>query len=58
MPDNLPQAVLVLLWLLIGVILVGYLIMRHTWGSALFFVIPYYGAPLLWRQLRHRRSSR
>lgn len=45
MPENLLTAVIVLLWLLIGVIILGYIIMTYNFVTLLFFVIVYYGFP-------------
>lgn len=54
MPEDLPKAVLVLVWLLIGVIVLGYLIMDHTVLSGFIFAVPYYGIPILWAVTRKK----
>jgi len=57
MPEDLPKAVMVLVWLLIGVIVIGYLIMAFTWSSALIFALLYYGAPVLWYFYNNKRDG-
>lgn len=54
MPEDLPKAVLILVWLLIGVIVLGYLIMEHTLTSAALFAACFYGLPVLWYTRRNR----
>ncbi|NOZ11628.1 MAG: hypothetical protein GXP09_11375 [Gammaproteobacteria bacterium] len=48
MPEDLPRAVLVLLWLLIGVIVFGYLAMEYPLVFAFVFAAVFYGGPVLW----------
>ena len=57
MPEDLPKAVIVLLWLLIGVIAFGYLIMEHTVISGVVFAIFFYGAPPLWYAKRKKEDQ-
>ena len=57
MPEDLPRAVLVLVWLLIGVIILGYLIMDHTYTTSFIFSISYFGAPVLWTISRKKSSE-
>ena len=49
MPEDLPEAVKVLLWLLVGIIVFGYLIMEQTIISGFVFALIYFGLPVLWR---------
>jgi len=42
-PEDLPKAVIVLLWLLIGVIILGALIMEADLIYSVLFVAVYYG---------------
>lgn len=55
MPEDLPKAVCILLWLLIGVIIFGYLIMAHRVFYGLLFATVYYGIPAIW--LYHRKTQ-
>lgn len=48
MPENLPKAVIILLWLLIGVIVFGYLIMQYAVISGIVFAVLFYGIPTFW----------
>ena len=56
MPEDLPKAVLVLLWLLIGVIVLGYLIMARPLTEAAVFALLFYGIPVWW-QLKRKGSE-
>ncbi len=47
MPEDLPKAVMILLWLLIGTISVGALLMYSSYLSTLLFMLFYYGLPVL-----------
>lgn len=55
MPEDLPEAVKILLWLLIGVIVFGYLLMAHTVMISFIFAVIYFGTPVLWR-LKHKQD--
>jgi hypothetical protein len=57
MPENVPKAVMVLIWLLSGVIVLGYLIMAHTLTAAAAFAALFYGIPLLWQMKRTRGTE-
>jgi ABC-type polysaccharide/polyol phosphate export permease len=48
MPEDLPNAVMVLLWLLIGVIILGYLIMELPIIVSVIFALLFYGLPVWW----------
>jgi len=54
MPEDLPKAVLILLWLLIGVIVFGYLVMEYPTINAIVFAIIFYGMPILWHLKRKK----
>ena len=43
MPEDLPKAVVVLLWLLIGIIILGVLIMEADLIYSVLFIGVYYG---------------
>ena len=57
MPEDLPEAVKVLLWLLIGLIIFGYLIMDHTILIGFTFALVYFGLPVLWRLKNNRDKN-
>ena len=54
MPEDLPKAVLILLWLLTGVIVLGYLIMEHTMLESFVFAFLYYAVPV-WLYLNKKK---
>ncbi|HEY5602912.1 MAG TPA: hypothetical protein VIM41_07390 [Gammaproteobacteria bacterium] len=58
MPEDLPRAVIVLLWLLIGLMVFGYLLMAHTAVSSLLFAVVFYGAPVLWTMRKKSESAK
>lgn len=55
MPEDLPKAVLILLWLLIGVIVIGYLVMKQSLVITALFAFFYYGAVSLWYIKRNKQ---
>lgn len=57
MPEDLPEAIKTLLWLLIGVIVFGYLIMDHTIIIGFTFALVYFGLPILWRAKNNRQGA-
>jgi len=57
MPEDLPTAVLVLLWLLIGVITLGYLIMEHALIISVVFAVIYYGGGIMWYVNREKKET-
>lgn len=46
MPEDLPKAVMVLVWLLIGIIIFGYLLLMHATGFSILFATIYFGLPI------------
>ncbi len=46
MPDNIFKAVVILIWLLSGTIIFGYLIMDSTYTNALIFLLLFYALPV------------
>ena len=58
MPEDLPKAVLVLLWLLIGLIVFGYLLMAHTITISIVFAVIFYGAPVLWYLMKKKDGTK
>ena len=58
MPEDLPKAVIVLLWLLSGTIIFGYLLMKFPYLYSFCFVVIFFGGPVLWnaRKKEQKRS--
>ncbi len=52
MPEDLPRAVIVLLWLLIGAIIFGYLLMAHPYIYSASFLFIFYGVPIAWNIMK------
>lgn len=48
MPEDLPKAIIILLWLLIGVIVFGYLVMEYPIWYGIVFAVVFYGIPATW----------
>ena len=47
MPEDLPRAVIVLIWLLSGTIIFGALLMKSTTLNAMIFAVVFFGLPAL-----------
>ena len=46
MPEDLPKAVMILLWLLSGTIVFGALLMKSTVLNSIVFVLVFFGVPV------------
>lgn len=46
MPEDIPKAVMILLWLLIGVIVFGWLLMTYPTVYSIIFAILFFGVPV------------
>lgn len=57
MPEDIPKAVMVLVWLLSGTIIFGALLMQTTVLGALVFALLFFGLPVAYVQLRKRRLA-
>jgi len=57
MPEDIPKAVMILLWLLIGVIVFGYLIMAYPTLYGIAFAVIFYGVPTVIYQLMKKDKS-
>lgn len=57
MPENLPKAVMILLWLLIGTIILGYLIMHYGFLVVVGFALIWYGVPVWGYRLYQQRNQ-
>jgi hypothetical protein len=56
MPENLPKAVMILLWLLSGTILFGALLMKSTILNSFVFLLVFFGVPVLGYYLITRKK--
>lgn len=57
MPEDLPKAVIILLWLLIGCIIFGYLLMAYATGFSILFATIYFGLPIYINNERKKGAS-
>ena len=46
MPENIPKAVMILIWLLSGTIIFGWLLMDYTVLSSFVFALVFFGLPV------------
>jgi len=47
MPEDIPKAVMILIWLLTGTIIFGWLLMEYTVMSSFIFALLFFGLPVL-----------
>ncbi len=47
MPEDIPKAVIILLWLLTGVIIFGWLLMEYATLVSIIFAVVFFGLPVL-----------
>ena len=47
MPEDIPKAVMILVWLLSGTIIFGWLLMSYTVLSAFLFALLFFGIPVV-----------
>ncbi len=58
MPEDIPKAVMILIWLLTGTITFGWLLMEHTVLSPFVFALVFFGVPVLvYRKLTKEKSQ-
>lgn len=61
MPEDLPKAVMVLVWLLVGIIIFGYLLMAYATGFSILFATIYFGLPIYihndWKSKQQDKSG-
>jgi len=51
MPKDLPVAVMILIWLLSGVIIFGWLLMQYSTIYSFAFALVFFGAPVFVRKV-------
>lgn len=56
MPEDIPKAVMILVWLLVGVIIFGWLLMKYTVLASLVFVLVFFILPVLIYNWRKKQS--
>ncbi len=57
MPEDLPKAIMVLLWLLGGTIIFGALLMKSTVLSSFVFLTIFFGLPVLIVSLKKKQNN-
>ena len=57
MPENIPKAVIILIWLLSGVIIFGWLLMEYTVMYSFVFALAFFGFPVLVYMIIKKRKS-
>lgn len=57
MPEDLPKAVIVLIWLLSGTIIFGYLLMAFPYIYSISFAVIFFGAPVFWNARKKEQEQ-
>ena len=57
MPEDLPEAIKILLWLLSGTIIFGWLLMDSTILNSFVFLAVYFGLPVLFVSLKKKKKD-
>lgn len=57
MPEDLPKAIRILIWLLSGIIIFGWLIMDSTILNSFIFLAVYFGLPVLFVNMRKKQKD-
>ena len=57
MPENLPRAVMILIWLLSGTIIFGALLMKSTVLNSFIFIAVFFGVPVLINNMMNKKSE-
>ena len=59
MPEDLPKAVIILIWLLSGTIIFGWLLMTYSTIYSFIFAVIFFGVPVIvYRKLKNEKSER
>jgi membrane protein implicated in regulation of membrane protease activity len=58
MPEDIPKAVMILIWLLVGVIIFGWLLMKYTVLASLVFVLVFFILPVLIYNWHKKQSTK
>ena len=57
MPEDIPKAVMILVWLLCGVIIFGWLLMEYTVAASFVFALVFFGLPVLVYRMRRGQEE-
>jgi len=57
MPEDLPKAVMILIWLLSGTIIFGALLMESTILNSFAFLVLFFGLPVLVVKLKKNKDA-
>ena len=57
MPEDLPRAVMILIWLLSGTIIFGALLMKSTVLNSVLFAVLFFGLPVLINSLMKKKAD-
>lgn len=58
MPEDLPKAVVILLWLLSGTIIFGWLLMKSTVLNSFLFALVFFGVPVIvYQVIKQKRQG-
>lgn len=57
MPEDLPKAIMILLWLLSGTIIFGALLMKSTILNSFVFLVLFFGLPVLVVKLKKNKDA-
>ncbi len=57
MPKDLSTAVIMLIWLLSGVIIFGWLLMEYSTQYSFLFALVFFGVPVLLRQMFKKQNK-
>lgn len=58
MPEDLPKAVMILLWLLSGTIIFGWILMEYTVLNSFIFLALFFGLPVLLVSLKKKSGHK
>ena len=57
MPEDLPKAIKILIWLLSGTIIFGALLMESTVLNSFVFLAVYFGLPVLFVSIKKKQNN-
>ncbi len=57
MPEDVSKAVMILIWLLSGVIIFGWLLMEYSTMYSFLFALVFFGVPVLVRKMLKREKA-
>ena len=57
LPEDLPKAILVLIWLLSGTIMFGALLMKTSVLGSVVFALLFFGLPVAFVQMKKKRGD-